>query len=83
MSELLSPTEYGLPEVRIVKYKKPKICRICDDKFLFYRWGGSNFCPDCDIKRMKKLSDSMEKLEQHFNSLNDPHPTDDSGKKGE
>lgn len=67
MSEKLIPGDYGLPNIRIVKYKNPRLCRKCGDEFLFYRWGGNNYCPDCDILRMKKINDSMNQLEEFFN----------------
>lgn len=66
MGESLRPSDFGLPDVRITKFKNPKLCRICLDTFTFYRWGGNNYCPDCDIKRMKRLDDNMREIEKKF-----------------
>jgi hypothetical protein len=75
MSESLKPADFGLPEVQIVRYKTPKLCRLCGDEFLFYRWGGNNYCPDCDIKRMKRIGDSMKEVAKSLEQ-----PRSDEGK---
>lgn len=60
MSEELKPTDLGFKEVTINKMKKPRLCR-CGDTYSMYRWSPL-FCPDCDLKRMRRIDDGMKEI---------------------
>ena len=61
MSNTLSPTDFNLPSLGIRRAKKGSKCCKCGDSVKIYRWS-DQFCPDCDIRRMKRISDQFEKI---------------------
>jgi len=66
MSELLNPTDFGLPNLRLKPLKYNFKCSVCDDEVTSERWS-FYFCPDCDIKRMVRINKSMDKLKDQTN----------------
>jgi hypothetical protein len=82
MSDVFKPADYGLPDVRVVRFKKPRLCRLCGDEFLYYRWGGNNYCPDCDIKRMKRISDSLDAIQNAYERAKPAESVDERGENG-
>lgn len=63
MSDTLRPKAYGIEtSVRRKKALSALCCRVCSDPIIKYLWSDF-YCPDCDIKRMKRLNDSFKEIE--------------------
>lgn len=64
MSNTLKPSDYGLNNLELNPCRID-MCRECGDDVRWYRWS-PYFCPDCDIKRMARISAGMKVLADAF-----------------